>query len=383
MNPETINKLLTQVNNLQESYEDVKKLLRAITINEQQFLKANPDIPPGIACKVAFDHHGIIIRADKLQANDIPELQIDHINDLRRSLGEKASKSDVDKLRKAVQDIAAVHKGAPVGTGTKVNFDENGLVVSVSDLTPSDIPVLPMAKIEGLTDIIDFLKGHHDTERSGVSVSHPSINPFTATKITYDNNGHVIKGEQLSMNDLPGELVSKVNMIENQLPTLASQRSVDGISKALAIKLDANSQKVTPGMYTKVKVDSKGLVTSGETLTMKDLPQFTINDIQGLNDSLRDKAMQSDFISLHSTVSSLVESVGRLGDTSNIKRDIAMKADLDTVRNLERQLGSIRSTINKLLMSLPGDTIMPQLISIQNEISTLSGRIATIEGKIM
>lgn len=378
MNPEDINKILREFETLKQTIDDIKTKVRGISIDEQLHLKANTPIAPGMACKVAYDMHGLVLRGEKLLVTDIPELSIDHITGLRNMIAEKATKKDIEKLQGTIESTMP-KKGKAVGSGTKVNYDANGLVVSVADLLADDIPLLPMEKIEGLAEIINFLKSQHSAEV--ISDSHSTVMASTYTKVTCDEHGHIIKGERLTSDDIPSEIIVKMNTIESRMTSLASQQTVDNLTKMMAVKLDANAP-VVPGTYCKVRFDSKGLVTGGEKLTKNDLPQLAVRDIDGLQDTLLNKADREAFMNLSETVSRISEAVSKLGELSGVRNTLQTLASQQSVKDLDTRVKSLREIVDKIVAAIPADTIAEQLSEISGQISTMNGRITTLEKKI-
>ncbi len=84
--------------------------------------------------------------------------------------------------------------------------------------------------------------------------ANPAITPGTYTKVIVDSKGLVTYGSALADTDIPD--------------TIARD---DEVAALLANKVDANAA-ITAGTYTKVIVDSKGLVTNGGTLVEADIP---------------------------------------------------------------------------------------------------------------
>lgn len=378
MNPEDIAKILRRLETLEGTITDVKKKVSGLAINEQLYLIANKPIVPGMACKVAYDMNGLVLRGDRLMVQDIPELPVDHITGLRQMVADKVSKNDLSKIQQTI-DKMIPRKGKAVGTGTKVNYDEHGLVVSTADLLPDDIPELPMEKIEGLADVIKFLKSQHSLE--GTTETHKTVPASTYCKVTCDEHGHIISGERLSVSDIPSEIISRMNIIESRMPNLASQQAIDSLNKMVAIKLDAN-RPITPGTYCKVRVDSKGIVTGGEQLTKKDIPTLGIRDITDLQDTLMNKADRNEFMALSETVSRITETISKIGELSGIKNSLSTMASKSSVMQLETSLKSLRETVDRLVGSMPADTISAQLSEITSQLSTISGRLTTLEKKM-
>lgn len=381
MNTESIIALSTRIEELADIVSDLSKSVSALKINDQLRLSANTPIPPGIACKVAYDSNGLITKGIGLESSDIPLLDIDKISTLRKSLEDRATYKDFNNFKTEINELikpAAESLGKIAGTGTKVNYNSEGRIISTSDLLPSDIPILPISKIDGLSDIISSLNIQMLSEEDEDTIPNIKVTPGTYAKVTIDQYGRVITGEQIGMNDIPTELISRINIIESRFIDIPSQQIVSAIQQALVEKLDAN-KSIIPGTFTKVKVDSKGLVTFGEKLTIKDLPELSISDIVGLDKSLRNKTDQLDFLTLSDTVSSLVSALSSIGEISGIKNELQTKAKDEDVKKLSSSVTQLKSTMESLINKIPSDMILEQLTQIQNEVSSLSGRISAIE----
>lgn len=377
MNPESMIALQKRIEEVEQIAQDAIKKIKGIDIDNQRKLIANVKIPPGIACKIAYDANGLVLNGDKLTASDIPTLPIDSIDGLRKILDSKVSESDAKKLQMNDQQVKKSDKIA--GSGIKVNFDENGLIVSASDLLIDDIPAIPIEHVINLREELDIIKSAIAPVKEVAEV--PKIAPGTFTKITYDETGRVLSGSKLTTNDIPIELIEKVNHLEEQIPLFAPRNSVDAMSKVLRDKLDANDS-ITPGTYTKLTVDSKGLVTKGDRLTIKDLPTIGINDISDLSQTLRNKADQADLMELNDTVSSIVNSLNKIGDISAIQVKLERKAEDQDLRDMSSRIESLQKLMDILSTKIPNELIMEQLQQIQNEVSTISGRISVLEKKM-
>lgn len=377
MNPESMIALQKRIEEVEQIAQDAIKRIKGIDIDNQRKLIANVKIPPGIACKIAYDANGLVLNGDKLTVSDIPTLPIDSIDGLRKILDSKVSESDAKKLQMNDQQVKKSDKIA--GSGIKVNYDENGLIVSASDLLIDDIPAIPIEHVINLREELNIIKSTISPVKEVAEV--PKIAPGTFPKITYDETGRVLSGSKLTTNDIPIELIEKINHLEEQIPLFAPRNSVDAMSKVLRVKLDANDS-ITPGTYTKLSVDSKGLVTKGDRLTIKDLPTISINDVSDLSQTLRNKADQSDLMGLNDTVSSIVNSLNKIGDISAIQVKLERKADDQDVRDIASKIESLQKLMDILSTKIPNELIMEQLQQIQNEVSTISGRISVLEKKM-
>lgn len=368
----------TDITSLKEDVINIKKVINALKINEQRFVKGNNTIPPGIATKVSYDINGLIINGTKLEASDIPEITIDHINGLRRLLDEKIGNTEFERLRIEASNNV-LKKGNIIGYGTKVNYDEHGLVVSVSDLLASDIPEIPISKVDGLSDVLKLLASHHKEDVN--VIDDIKVTPGTYCKVTYDQYGRVTSGYNLSINDIPMELITKINYIESLLPKLVTDDVVKTWINEVQKKVDSNSQ-ITPGTYTKVNVDHKGLVTRGDKLTIRDLPELTIDDIIDLNRTLKQKAESVDLIDLSNTVSAMISSLSKIGDVSALREEVKKRAPIEDVKSIDNEVKSLKSLLNTLTEKIPNDTILEELKSINRQLSNLEGRVSLIEQQL-
>lgn len=383
MNPEKIIELQNKVTNLEESISDISKVINVLKIDSQLFLKRNVDIPPGIATKIAYDKNGLVIDGNKLKASDIPEITIDGVKDLRRILDEKVTKYD---LSKSLESNLSLYNNAPgdiVNTGCKINYDANGRIVSSANLAIDDLPDISITDILDLSDELDLIKSQLISPSTVIEEKTVKIEPGTFSKISFDENGHVIAGNKLSMDDIPVDITIRLNEIENKLPNFASQKTVAAMNNSISKKLDANEYSIKSGTFLKVTVDSKGLVINGDSeLTKKDLPELSIDDIIGLEFKLRSKADQDTLIDLTETVSMLVSNMDKIGNVLALESKIESKAEDRDLKEIQIRMKSIQTLMDTLSNKIPNDVIMEQLQNIQNELSSLSGRISTIERKM-
>jgi hypothetical protein len=374
--------LQNQVVDLTEKVEDLTKIINALKIDEQRYLIANKSIAPGIATKIAYDSNGLVLNGDKLVASDIPELEIDAIKNLRSELNDRMKSSDIDRVKKELAAGIVKCTNNIDKTGCKVNVDENGFVVSLSDLLEDDIPALHTSKIEGLDDTIDrILSSIQPTQSSSSSDDNYTISPGVGCKILYDNKGRVISSTELTLDDIPAVIMTEINTIKSSIPSLASQVTVDTIVNNLSKKLDRN-EPITPGTYTKLTVDSKGLIKYGEYLSKSDLPELSIDDITELTETLRNKADVNDVISLNESVDSIIGKLSKIDNINSITTDIESRATKKEVVDIRNTVDEIKLLMDNVIDKIPSDMITQTLNDINVELSNLDGRISVIESKL-
>lgn len=369
---------------IEELEAKIKELSTEVTrlkLNEGRYLVANASIPPGIACKFAYDSNGLILRGSSLEASDIPELQMSQISGLEKAIGSIVSEADLKSLREEIKNNSLKRSNTIEGTATKVNFDANGFIVSGSSLLADDIPKLPMSKIEGLPDFVAIIESMSSPVATNVEEKY-DVKAGTFTKVSVDTTGRVTAGSQLTMNDLPVDLINKINELGAILPDLAPRTTLEGILTSINKKVEKNAE-IAPGEFTKVTVDSKGLVTKGDQLRIQDLPEITIDDITGLRGELNETAKYSDIADLNDSVSTILNSISNIGDINAIKTEVSLKASADSVERMSKEFTSMKDLLSTLQEKIPNELILEQLESIQSELSTLSGRIAVLENKIL
>ena len=374
MNVDEVIDIKNNITRLGVSIDDITKVIAALKIDKQMVLSANTPIPPSVACRVTYDPKGLILKGEDLRIDDIPELPLGKITGLEKILNRKL---EVDSTKSV--DTTIVRAKIQAGTGIKINYDEDGLITSSTDLLLSDIPDLSIAKIIGLEDRLTFMESQFNNG-SDEEVKEETITPGTFTKITYGPNGKIISGCKLSIDDIPMDLIIKLNTIENRIPNLASQQTLEALIQDVQKKAYSNPP-ITPGTYTKVKVDDQGLITFGGILNINDLPELQMKDITNLESTLRKKADQSDLIDLMNTVSSISNNNGS-SEIVQMQNDLLIKADKEDLRTTDNKIENLQNTINTLVDNLPSEFIINQLKQIQETLNTLSGRVTTVERQL-
>ena len=99
------------------------------------------------------------------------------------------------------------------GTGVKLSYDKDGLVRGSSPLEPSDIPTLPMTKIEGLEECwhnIPTSSELQQVQAEWLKKTTKGDVTSTATKVNIDANGHVVGTGKLMQEDIPNIPIAKI-----------------------------------------------------------------------------------------------------------------------------------------------------------------------------
>lgn len=374
-----MNNLNRRIEELLSRIDDLDKKVTSIELNEQRYLKKNNPISPSMGIKVAYDENGLIKTSMGLSSSDLPEITIPAITGLQEVLNNKADIIDIPNI-----DHIKTRSNKIYATGTKINYDENGYIISSSELSIDDIPILPISKIEGLSDAMELamsISTSYSTKPLVEDLPQESFPAGIYTKVNIDNMGRIIAASNITIEDIPDELVSKVNVIESMIPNLASQTSIDGLSASLNNKLDKNLP-VEPGTYTKVTIDKQGLVLLGENLTKEDLPDIDINDIDGLRLELNNKSTIEQFHELNESMQILMRSINDIGDLIKLKNELPKLVSDEKFRLLEDEVSLLHSTFDELNEKIPNDTILDQLKVITTNLSNFNQRLSVMENKM-
>lgn len=109
-------------------------------------------------------------------------------------------------------------------------------------------------------------------------------------------------------------------------------------SQDIEIALTLANSGVTPGTYTKVSVNEKGIITYGDTLSKTDLPTIEIIDISGLKDALDAKATTT---ALNEAKTELQGNINTLSGTVNNKAnstDVYKKSETYTRGEIDAKI---------------------------------------------
>ena len=381
------NQLMQKINELQDKLETaldvidvLSKEVNGLKLNESRHILYNTPIPPGIGCKFAYDSKGLILKAAPLVASDIPPLEIDNIKGLRSLLDSKISSSQLNRIEEDFSRLMQKKTNNIFATGIKINYDKNGFVISHDELSVDDIPLMGIDKIQGLQDQLDMISTIIQTVKNAETDDF-SVDASTGCKVSYDNKGRVTGSTALSIDDIPTDIINRINLIESRIPSFASQKVLDDIVESMTKKLDAN-QPITPGVYTKMRVDSKGLVVSGESLSEEDIPESIINRIDDIQKSVNGKASHDEVVKINESISSIINSLSKISDITSLQNDVDSKAPKEDVTLLTQQVLSLKNSFEEFVTKIPSDTILSQIESFTRELSNINSRISTLEIKL-
>lgn len=345
--------IMKKVQEVQAIAEKALNQVSALKIDDQMYLHKNKPIVPGIGCKLAYDQNGLIVGVQQMAVSDIPNLTINKIDGLVERLDEisesmSSLNGDINKIKTSMMH------GKVVSTGTKVNCDANGHVLSLSNLLPEDVPMLPMDKIEGLTDALEKIRSSIPEPTVSIQQVAPSDQQI-----------------RISMSDLPNELVTQLNTIEATFVDYAPKQIVDRIQKELSSKIPMSAKKIRPGFYTSVYVNEHGVVEKARTLKFEDLPDITTRDIKDLDRVLASKVDRQDLNGIQSSIATLLDTNNRIGDILKLKTKLDTVASDADVKKLESEVKLLKGQVDTILSTIPIDGLMSRIAGIEETLREL------------
>lgn len=147
---------------------------------------------------------------------------------------------------------------------------------------------------DGTSWVDETSQGQTYTEGNGIDITNNvisidnSVTGATKCKITYNAQGLVTAGADLSASDIPSLTLSKisdvtatateVNVLDGITATTTELNYVDGVTSSIQTQLNgkvAANGAITAGTATKITYDAKGLVTAGASLVASDIPDLS------------------------------------------------------------------------------------------------------------
>lgn len=366
-----------QLEAAKERIEQLEKSLASFieryNIDKQQYIEKDPSISSGNGTKIYYNDNGLVNHSENLTQDDIPQLDMNKINGLQDVIDQKCDQSTLRHVFEELVDNRIsnmnVTKMEPVNSGTKVNVDEFGRVVGLSNLTIEDVPDIPINKVTGLQDCIELIQ--KSTNPSDYSQDDFKTNPGTGCKVSWDNKGRVIGYDKLTIDDMPQEMVERLTRLEEMITEKVENRIFQTLRDLVGRKIDRN-ESTKSGTYTKCLVDDNGLVIGGDKLNKDDLPLLTIDDIDNLREELSNK--------IESRV--IEELSSRIDDIRKVEPKLVERNDDGKLHEMNLKVDHIESLLNELLVKLPSDEINDQINSLNEQISTLEGKLSVLERKI-
>lgn len=354
---------------MEETIRTLQQCVAAFKIDKQLMIKREKLIKAGIATKVVYNADGLIVDVQELLSSDIPTLPISKIDGLSEELNRKIGIDQLSSINTRIDQI--LEPGNTVKTGTKVNIDAKGRVTNVSDLLPSDIPTLPISHIEGLSDKLDEISSSSVTQFQEEYKTEPGI----GCKLEYDNMGRIVKSHPLTIEDLPIDLINKLNEIDSTLLTRVDTNTINDLY-GLINSIPAQ-QRIPSGTYVKLDIDENGNASS-TPLSPSDIPTLPIDKIDKLIELLSSKAEHSSLMELQNTVSTILSRMKTINELNQLSRTVENNSERTQVETLKRDIDDIRESISRVSVDQP---VMDELQKLNSRISELSSRVAQLELK--
>ena len=205
------------------------------------------------------------------------------------------STSDITGLDAILSNKVTKNVAIIGATKTKITYDSNGLVINGADLSTSDIPNLPQSKIINL-----------ETNLSSKIDKGVGVVGATKTKITYNNDGIITGGADLVEADLPNisqaKVTNLVSDLSNKQAKLVSGTNIKTINGQSVL---GNGDIVISGggYFTGTAGITVGGIATGDTFTNVPVTDM-INNL--INPELTPNLTNPNNV-LTSTVSGLIE----------------------------------------------------------------------------
>ena len=156
------------------------------------------------------------------------------------------------------------------GTRSGITFDTEGHITGTVALAAGDMPLATTTDVGAVSVAAD--SGLTVSGTGALSITN-TLTGGTTSGITFDGNGLITATTSLVADDLP----------------VATTSAIGGVSVPAAggLEVDVNGaiiiadSGITAGAYPKVTVNSKGVVTTGESLVAADIPALDASKITG------------------------------------------------------------------------------------------------------
>jgi len=264
------------------TYEDVGALSESTTIEDLTTQGQQDALNSGITSQLVTQ-----IGTNETDISNINTTLGTYGDIITHDVSEFATASQGSKADTALQPNSPI----TAGTHTKITYDSNGLVTGGTDLQASDIPTIPVTKIDGLTvnaselnvldgvDVltseINYLKGvtsDIQTQLDNKVIKNSNITGSTKTKITYDSKGLVTGGADLEASDIPSLTLGKISDIT---VSAASINALDGIDTSTTVQTQINAKQDALVSGENIKTINGSSVLGSGNLNIDALPSQT------------------------------------------------------------------------------------------------------------
>ena len=321
------------IEEFQIQIDDLKKKVAKLELENSLALKKNSTIKAGVGAKVSYNKDGLVIDALDLDPSDIPTLSITKIDGLLEMINELDQKINNISNQKNIPYVIKA------GTGTKINYNSNGQIISSTSLKADDIPELPISKIKGLKEQLEL----------------------KPTEITIKE---IEKSKKITENDLPKTIFQRLNNLEELINSKADQSLVNEIKLSINKKVDPIIN-ISDGEYTKIKIDDNKVI-EGNILREADIPDLSIDKIKGLQRILNKLATESSVTELRQLITLLSKTYSSQMDI--MRNEMQMKVNFSDFTILENAVMHNDELVQEVLNQYPAEDLQNQIIEIKDKL---------------
>lgn len=322
-----------QIEDFQNQIDELKQKVTKLELATLGSIKRNPDTKAGVGTKISYDKYGLVTGNISLDPEDIPNLSMTKIDGLNEALNQLDQKINNLSNKKNIEHLIQA------GTGTKINYNSNGQVVSSTSLKPEDIPELPISKIKGLKEYIEL----------------------KPTEITVKE---IEKRKELTEQDIPKTIIRRLNNVEELVNSKADKDLVNQLDQEIHSKPDP-IVNISDGIYTKIQIKDKKII-NGNILNDKDIPELETNKIKSLEKALSKLAPESSVIELRSLMSLFSKTTG--SQFNILRSEMENKVNYSDFVILENVVMHNDELVKELLDKIDIEKIRESIIEIKNKL---------------
>ena len=191
--------------------------IEKIKTDFHNLLQSTNKLVPGVACKILYDANGHVLKGEKLSSDDLPDIPIGKITGLNEEI--QAIKKHLKERSAKAEDSTPVEEPI-ISTGTKINYDQHGRVLSSTKLTIKDIPILDINHVKGLSERIEFLESA--ISKADIDALNERLDQLTSTVNSlseYKNYKEMVN----RLNATVSTLSESMERVEKQLNVIREQ----------------------------------------------------------------------------------------------------------------------------------------------------------------
>ena len=312
------------IKDLKSRIKLVESEIAKLTLHDSNHISWDKLIRPQTVVKVNVNKFGLVTGSEPLKPSDLPIIPMEQVDGLLKTLSEKENITTENESKNNI---------GTGGTACKITYNKYGEILSGTELMPSDIPILPSSNINGLDDTISGIyKAIEELKITQGSIS--DVTPGTYTKITYNSSGRVTGGTNLSIDDIPNEVMTSINEVKSSLLDYVR-------TKQLTLKLSDIEQKISADI--KLRTDS----IDDKILSLSSLCNELKSKIRQINASLENIVTQQDFVTEVNKIQQTVSTI------TTIKTSIDMlMTNYTTIKNENDRLNETVKELNAKLIKL-------------------------------